>query len=498
MYKSIFDRAGENRGIYMDTMEELIGCQGESITPNIWLNDFKSKVKSYVTKMVGAELKQSFGEQETSNLRQINLSLLLPTQAGTWPAIHNGNSIPSLSQGMDPFSTNDPLFRKALIWLGRAISEVMRTLAGSLYPRMTAAGFDELFVKSFHQVHLALRRVEGLWTPDREPRCTANMLKLYTDAEGDAEKTEVSEACIDSVFNFMTDAGAGHIAERFDSGSDHIASVKNMAAFGFADSSAVHKALKGYLQWDTYDLPNPKFSASSHLKVAFNTFCNADVRDLNGRKALDKFDFVEFNGVEQVDFNAGVVFLHVDKVCVHTVLCVLLQIFDNPLLIDFILQNWVGSEVCTALKALHARHIAKDHCLIILGGTLAQLSCWSAQLHCVKGKFAGEEDEDEEVDEDEPEERGDKSYKPKFDETDLIEKYLAVYAEERGSVIVLRPVDDPPPAPNRLVFDRQVNDGMALVLFTTHAAVPACLHLDPVLYYSVPVLGYSRWVSMNL
>jgi hypothetical protein len=139
-------------------------------------------------------------------------------------------------------------------------------------------------------------------------------LDLHKAAEKEAECEGTSRMCIEEVFTFITSpATPEEVSARFELIQDLTEDKSRLET-----CPSTYTLLEGYLNWDTYHFPDLKLPPAAHYWLSFNSFCNADLRDIAGRTAMDAFTFQAFNGVSEEPFHAGLVFLHVDKVCTTT------------------------------------------------------------------------------------------------------------------------------------------------------------------------------------
>jgi hypothetical protein len=196
-------------------------------------------------------------------------------------------------------------------WLYMTVSKVMLKLRGELFQRYTEVGSNKLIERSLDVCHIALKRVATFWTPGQPMKSTENMiLHLSSEADtyrllGKGEQGFLSEYAIKLVFEYLA-----------VDPEDRFRDVEDLAGWpSLSNDVTLFTNVKGYLNLDTYAVPDVGLHPSSSFLQCFNSYCNADLRDMTGREELAKFKFHSFNGHSgEEDFKAGIIFLHVNKV----------------------------------------------------------------------------------------------------------------------------------------------------------------------------------------
>lgn len=297
---------GENRKLYLDAMEEVTGTAGDLNLAG-WLYKLREAITKMVSDKTGLDIKRVFGDVELSLYKMFSLRVLLPDQVTTWPAPTSADDItPYLCHAKNPFHSrrDEPFFR----WLFATTSRVMQDVydATPSYPRCSAVSVDTVLHAALAHCHLAIKRVAAHWNPGDARECTDIMLAAFRDYDSTWEYIPDAELGARRVIMMVFEYIAVDPATVFPE-------IQRMAEW--EDFDELFEMTKGFLSWDTYSLPDVSLEPRSHFQQCFNTICNADLREPAGRQNFNKFKFSSFNGRSEEDFKAGIVFLHVDKVC---------------------------------------------------------------------------------------------------------------------------------------------------------------------------------------
>ena len=313
------EHVGENRKLYLDILEEATGTGGEHADASSWMREVKKKSIAYAVKVTGLQL-QRFADVDVSNYNQHEVRVLVPIQAKIWPDPDDKEWISDLCHGRHPYPCylNEPVPQEFCLWLSWSCTKVMLEQRKS-YARLTDPGLRNLINLVLDQLQIALERVVDLWSPgsklslpDKADEADEWLGHRRDETQELKEMNWLSGFCISLVFDFLA------LSSDLDGRTARFSTLKKMTDQNMED---FYEQVHPFINWDTYDLPDPMRKTPSELySLGLNSFCNADLRELAGRNAMNDFSFSAFDGAREVPFSAGVVLLHVDKVCIM-ILC---------------------------------------------------------------------------------------------------------------------------------------------------------------------------------